>query len=477
MKKLIVLAMFIISIFGFTACSCNKMQISYSERSVQIYENEEYVIDESKVSIIGKTSEYSIFSLDDDIARVEGNVVLPVSVGSTKIRLKLATKKDIYTDIEFEVKKGKIAKTVTVQKSRIDLDMSDDVLTSLNKYVTNIDCDEVPSVTYDNTIISYDYISGVVTAKEAGHTKVIISFLKCETSFEVYVTKNIYATFMTVNDVYLYANSDGKLDFQIFPVNANTYNFYLSDEDKDRTDFIMYSDGTYISYKPTTITLNYFYYSAKNQRSDIGSFKVNVIEKLQDFDTQIRDDKGASITNFLVNNTYKIIVDVSNNYGTPIISINGDFTNKSIISYVEYSGYEMTFLFDQIGSKNIVINYNLKLGNVDNKISKTLNINITDKTVIEIGAKWSSLTLEKNSDGKYQIYLDGKDGLRANYLAILLKVNGDFDNTLHYDVYLVAGDNSKTKVDNVFRPTEVGEFTFEVEFEGESIGKIIVVVV
>ena len=137
----------------------------------------------------------------------------------------------------------------------------------------------------------------------------------------------------------------------------------------------------------------------------------------------------------------------------------------------------MTFLFDQIGSKNIVINYNLKLGNVDNKISKTLNINITDKTVIEIGAKWSSLTLEKNSDGKYQIYLDGEDGLRANYLAILLKVNGDFDNTLHYDVYLVAGDNSKTKVDNVFRPTEVGEFTFEVEFEGESIGKIIVVVV
>lgn len=476
MKKLIILAMLIISIFGFTACSCNKSQISYSESRVQIFENEEYVIDENKVSILGKTSEYSIFSMNDDIARVEGNVVVPVSVGSTQIRLKLATKKDVHTDIEFVVKEGKIAKTVSVQKSRIDLDMSDEILTALNKCVTNIDCDEVPSVNYDNTIISYDYISGVVTAKEAGYTKVTISFLKCETSFDVYVTKNIYATFMSVNDICLYANSSGKIDFQIFPANANTYNFYLSNEDKDCTDFIIYSDGTYITYTPTTITLNYFFFSAKNQRSEIGSFEVKVVEKIQDFDIQIRDNKGALVTNFLVNNTYKIILDIGQNYDTPIISINGDFTNKSSISYVEYSGYEMTFLYDQIGSKNIVINYNLRLGNVDNIIIKTLNFQITDKTVIEIGGKWSSLTLEKNAEGKYQIFLDGKEGLRANYLAIMLKVNGDFDNTLIYDVYMIASDNSRTKVDNVFYPTETGEFTFEVEFEGESIGKIIVVV-
>lgn len=473
MKKIALFIMILISSVCLVACG--KSTISYTESSVKIYENEEYTIDENKVNISGKVKDYLIISEDENVARVDGNTIIPISVGKTTIRLKLNVKKDVHCDIDFEVTKGKIAKNASVQKSRIDIDMADENITSVNKIVTNNDCDEIPVITYDSNIINYDYISGVVTALSSGSTKVIIEYKHCKTSFDVFVTKNIYTSLMIVEDMNVYENSEGKLDFSVFPSNANTYTFYLSEEDKDRTDFIIYSDGTYKSQNKTKITLNYFYYDAKNHRSEIKSFKVNVVEKLTDFDVEFTDQNGAVVDNFLVNNTYKITIKIDNSLGAPVLNIDGNFVKKSSLQYVENSGYEMKIQFDVTGKANININYNLQLGSVDNKLHREFNLDVNDKANLTIGGKWLGLELQC-IDGKYTIYLDGLDGNRPNEIAIMLKVNGNFDTTLSYKVFKIMPDNSKEEVGYVFVPENVGEYIFEVEFEDEIVGQIVVLV-
>ena len=86
MKKLILFLILCVVSIGFVGC--DKPKISYSENYVSIYENQEYKVDENKISIAGKTNSYSVISLDTNIAKIRDNFVVPVSAGKTKIRLK-----------------------------------------------------------------------------------------------------------------------------------------------------------------------------------------------------------------------------------------------------------------------------------------------------------------------------------------------------------------------------------------------------
>lgn len=478
MRKILLFLCLIVSAFGFASCSCSsdKSSIIYAEKSVSIYENESYTIDERNIAISGDITQYTVYVLDENIAKIERNIVTPVSVGKTKIRFQIKDKKDAFFDVDFEVKQGKIAKSASIEKSMINIDMSEGVITALNRVTVNNECDEIPTIICDNSIVNYDYTTGIVTAVGVGRTVVQINFIKCSVYFEVKVTQNLYATYMTVNDCKVYANSTGKLPFQIYPANANTYYFSLSEKDKDRNDFIVYSDGTYKSFGTTTITLNYFYYTDKNLKSAIASFDVEIVEKITDFECLIRDEKGSICNNYIVDCTYSLIIQVNNELGAPALQINGGFSETSSLEYIAGVGYQMRFKYYSIGDKKIHITYALTLGNVQNSFTKTINLKIIDKTGIKLGGKWASMTLTPNDLGKYEIYLDGQGGLRANNITIMLEINGVFDTSLKYTVYKIIDDANKIEVDKTFVPEETGEYAFEVFFEGESVGKIVVLV-
>ncbi len=474
MKRLFLIVCLIVATFGFAGCSCTKSQISYEKEYVSIYENEEYEIDESKVTISGKGNAFEAFSLDESIAKVEGNKVLPQSVGKTYIRFKLNTKKLVYFDMEFEVKKGKLAKNVSVSKSRVDIDMSVSEF-AYNVITTNNDCDEIPTITYDENIISFDYSSGIITGLAMGNTRVLIRYRDCQVAFDVYVKQKIYFQMMSIADAQVFAHSQGTIQFVGIPSNANAYAFQLSEEDKDREDFIIYSDGSYKSYGATTINLTCRYYTAENVSSVI-NFKVSVVEKLQEFDVTIQDEKGAFVSNFLANTKYKLTLKVSNEIENANISISGSARAVSDAKFVPSSGYEIDVMFDQVGESQMVVTLTKTLGNSQSSVFKTIDTNVIDNTSVTVGVKWSANELSK-VDGKYVIYMDGKSGKLPDRLSIMIKINGKFDTTIDYQVFQIVDDkNVPMEAFQEFVPTATGEYQFEVYFVGDLIEKITVLV-
>ena len=473
MKKITLILCILFMSLGLVACG--KSSISYAENDVAIYENQVYEINSNDIKIEGKTSDYSIVLLDTNIAEIDGFFVKPKNVGNTTIRLKLNTKKDVHFDISFEVKKGKIAKLVSLQSSLVNIDMSSGVSTALNKITTNEDCDEIPEVTYDSDIISYDVSTGVVTAKKVGSTDVIIKYRFCETKFRVNITEEIYTKLIVLGDNKVYENSSGKLDFQVFPSNANTYTFYLSEKDKNRTDFIVYSDGTYLSYGATRVEINYWYYDAKNHKSSVQSFEVEVIEKITDFDVKVLDENNVGVSNFLLDKNYKININLGSNFDVSNFKITGDLVSKSDITYIENGGFQKEFSFKTSGKNTITIVFEKTLCGVENIVEKTLDFEVSDTSSITIGAKWLSMEIFPDENNMYIIYLDGKDGMRPNQIAIMLKINGEFDTTLKYDVYMQKEVPEKLD-SNLFVPTSTGTYTFEVIFAEKSLGNIVVVV-
>ena len=471
MKKIALILCILFMSLGLVACG--KSSISYAKNNISIYENQVYEISSQDIKIEGKVKDYSIVALDTNIAEIDGFFVKPKNVGNTTIRLKLNTKKDVHFDISFEVKKGKIAKSVSLQSSQIDLDMSSGIFTALNKVTTNEDCDEIPEVTFDSEIISYDVSTGVVTAKKVGSTDVVIKYQFCETKFSVNVTEEIYTKLIVLGNNKVYENSRGKLDFQVFPSNANTYTFYLSEKDKNRTDFIMYSDGTYLSYDATTIEINYWYYDAKNHKSSVQSFEVEVVEKISDFEVDILDENNVSVSNFFLNKNYKLNIKLGNDLDVSNFKIIGDLISKTDLKYLESIGFQKEFSFTTSGKSSITIVFEKTLCGVKNTIEKTLDLQVSDTSSITIGVKWLSQELSPNQDGHFETYIDGKNNLRPHQIAIMLKVNGEFDTTLEYDVYLQKEVPEKME-SYVFVPTSTGTYTFEVIFAGKSLGNIVV---
>ena len=471
MKKITLILCILFMSLGLVACG--KSSISYAENNISIYENQAYEISSQDIKIEGKVKDYSIVALDTNIAEIDGFFVKPKNVGNTTIRLKLNTKKDVHFDISFEVKKGKIAKSVSLQSSQVNIDMSSGIFTALNKVTTNEDCDEIPVITYDSDIISYDISTGVVTAKKVGSTDVVIKYQFCETKFSVNVTEEIYTKLIVLGNNKVYENSRGKLDFQVLPSNANTYTFYLSEKDKNRTDFIMRSDGTYLSYVATTVEINYWYYDAKNHKSSVQSFEVEVIEKITDFDVKVLDENNVGVSNFLLDKNYKIRINLGSNFDVSNFKITGDLVSKSDITYVENAGFQKEFSFKTSGKNSITIVFEKTLCGVENIVEKTLDFEVSDTSSITIGAKWLSMEIFPDENNMYIIYLDGKDGIRPNQIAIMLKINGEFDTTLKYEVYMQKEVPEKLD-SNLFVPTSTGTYTFEVIFAGKSLGNIVI---
>lgn len=477
MKKIILFLSLILSTICFASCSCNKndsMKISYAESSIVLYENTTYTIDNEKLNISNPEIDYKVYSLDEDVATVDNLIVQPKSIGKTQIRFELIGYSHIFYDVAVEVKSGKVAKNITLEKSSVNIDMTDGIITALNRITTNLDCDEVPTISYDvEGIVQFDSSTGVVTALNTGSTMVYINYLLCSTSFDVNVIKNCYVKSMIMNDCQVYANSSGKLSFQVFPIEANTYSFMLGEEDKDRTDFLINSDGSYKSFGATTITLRYRYYVGKNL-SEIKTFEVRVIDKLDDIPYVIKDENGAVANNYLKDKTYTLILKVFRG-SIENFQVSGEFSEKSELAYEENIGYKMTFKYHSIGLKNINISYNMPLGGVQNILKKTITLNVRDKTLLTIGAKWQSMEIEPNGQGKYVLWLDGGEGY-ADSITILLKVDNQFDTSLKYNVYQVISDNDKVEVSNVFEPKAIGEYTFQVYFEWDFVGEIVVLV-
>ncbi len=460
MKKIILLLCLIFFSFGFVGC--DKPKISYTQSSVQIYENQQYQIDKNNVKISGKTSSYSVFSLNEEIAYVEGFIVYPKTSGVTKIRFKLNTKKDIYFDMNFEVKQGKIVKELSIEKTQIEINLSGQSNTELNRITINADANEVPVVRFDSNIIDYNYKTGVVTALNPGQTVVTIKYLFCEVSFNVAVTKKIYPTMLSASDQEIFVGDPGKFEYNVFPLDATVFRFW-----SESKDLIVERDGSFYFANPTyTKTLvKYEYYEGFKTPLKSGSFYVTIIDKVQTFDYEITDENGVAPDNYLVGKNYLLTIKNADNLDAKYFSFGSEIELKSQLGYVEGAGLQVTVTFKNSKSKNVLVRYSKTLGKVENTVEKVKNFDVSSFGEIQVGLVAGSYNIEGYRVGM----MDAKLGL-----SFVLKLNGVLLNE-NFQVF-------KTWIEPIeemrepFIPESEGEYTFDIYYQNKLVKSVTITV-
>jgi len=462
MKKFLSIIFLCLMFFGL--CACNEAYISYETDSITLYENEVYYIDKDKIDT-NSLENYSIISLDENIAKIQDFVIYPISVGSTTIRIGIT--EETFFDITVTVGGGNMAKEVHVDSDVVRINMGES-LTALNKITTNEDCTEVPQITYNSDIISYDYTSGVITAKSTGETQVTIKYDKCETTFTVTVYNTVYTKLLQVTDNYIFTNSEGKLKFDVFPQNSNTYRFWTSSN-----DITILRDGTYQTKNPTTAVVFYQYYHDYNQQSEIKSFKVSVINKISDFDIEIYNENNSIAKSFILDKTYKMLINIPSSYTQNNFMFSTNIELKSSIEMIDEYTYSLQFKFNYIGSQFVKVTMIENLGNIENKVIHEESVTVFEKSSVEIAAKWSAYMLTKYDDGKYHIYLNSETS--PSYIYFILKLDDEVLNET-FTVYKISNDGNKIETNRKFTPTEIGEYVFEIEYDGNILGRVSVIV-
>ena len=464
MKKFLLCILLILSsicMFG-----CTKSSISYADSNVEIYINQAWELDDEKVSIVGKNKGYYIISLDENIAKVEDKKVTPMGVGKTVIRLISNAKKNVYFDIAFEVKSGHVALSARAQNPIVNIDLAWNSNTLINPILVNEDCDEIPVVEIDENIATFDYPTGTVTAKSEGSTTVYVKFKFVTAEFVVNVTKSTYTDVLIASDTQVYLNENGKLDFTIFPLNANAYRFWCESE-----DLIVYKDGSYSAKALTTAVVYYQYYMSATKQSEVKSINVEVIRKITAFDFTILDKSLGKTDTLIKGETYTLQIGLKEDIS--LFSFSNNVNIKKSLSLDDFGYPVLEFSVDNIGIQEITVTYLKTLNGAVNKVTQSLEIKVEDLENIELCVKWLANEIYKNSDGNYELYLNG-EGLRPDRLYFTAKLAGK-ETEVELEVYRVEGE-TKSSVSRDFMPDSTGTYTFEVYYNGKILENVQVVV-
>ncbi len=169
---------------------------------------------------------------DETKAIINDSEITFINYGKCDIIFKI--KSDIQTYISFtktvNINEVTYASSLIFDKSNVKVNLNNTLDNKLNIYP--LSCSVKPEITYsNNNVVSYNYSTGLITPINVGKTLVTatIKTNKTETiktSFNCEVTNNIYATNLSATildntDVVLKCGYNGKIDFDITPLNYN----------------------------------------------------------------------------------------------------------------------------------------------------------------------------------------------------------------------------------------------------------------
>lgn len=459
--------MIILILSSVLAVSCGSdPSIAYSRDRIYVNIGYTYIISSGDINIKNSSSECEIISLDESIAQVSGFMVVPKSEGETTIRIRLVDNYSIYCDVRLIVTNITFVENASIRDNKVYINMSSES-EKYNPITYSNDCNEIPEVSYNNKIIDYDYLTGKISPKALGETTVIVLFRDCNVSFKVYVIDKIFTKNMEINDCTVVEGYSGKFSFNIFPDNANTYSFFVQPNDY----ISVTSDGSYRALKCGEVTVYCEYSKNLTDSPILLSFKVTIIEELSDISISIVNSQtGSSAGQYLLEDKYIIRI-VADNLTADNIRIVGATLVSDISS--DSDGIFAEFYFKNTGANEIKVEVNFDGYTPVSTTTKTCVVkSISD---IEVGAKWGSYTLYKSSDEKYHIYLDnGGNPNKATYLIFRAVLDGSEVSGIK--VFDITAGGRQEMSSTTFDPTEVGEYTFAVEFRGASIGSVTVVV-
>lgn len=463
MKKFVlVFALLILSIGLFGGCK-NEPSISCDLEEIKVYQNQEYTLSSSHVEIENYDEGYTISIKDEKIAKVVNKIIIPVSVGKTKLVISLDGYSEVYCEVDYEVMEGYIAEWITLDKSTVKINKELEPKGN-NKVYFNSNCTEIPNVTYDDSLIDYNYKTGVITAKKTGKTIVTIEFMECKISFEVIVTDVVYTEVMTVKDAQIYKSTIGTLPFSIFPSSANTYRFWTASN-----ILTIDNDGNYQTFESGTATVYYQYYTAYNQLSSVYQCTITVVDASIEYSIDVMNENLEGTANFMLDKIYKLVINCASAVNSSLFTISSNVELKSNFAWVENFGYVASFQFKESGDNRIDVYYTPVKDDLSLQLVRSKSVKVYSENDIRLVAFWSAYIQEKY-EGKYRIFINNTSFI-VDYLDFKLYL-GDSLYDVTFDLYLLNNDNSLTLIDKSFMPTEVGEYTLVAKMGSEIIDTV-----
>ena len=445
-----------------TACSCGKdPSISFVHGNISINIGEYYEIADEDVKIENSKSEYEVIVLNEDIAELEGNKITAKKKGVTIVRFQLVDNNSIRCDIELIVTNIVYASNIDIEKDEVLINMRISK-TASNRVFLNKGCTEIPEVTYNKDIISYDYLTGSIEAKSEGQTSVVVLFDGCNVSFNVRVVDVAYTTKLIVEDAIVFNNTSGVFDFQIFPYYSNTYSFFTTSE------LIRVSAlGEYETFGVGEATIYYEYVKAENEAPTLGFFTVTILDEVDSIDVEIIEiDTGSTPSVLIEGREYRLSISAGN-VPKELISISGNISYTDLVKFEEV--WYTDFYFLNSGESSIVVTVEMGTESIQN----VSDVYVYASQDMQIKAMWFAIVQDIPEDGKYHLYLNG-DSLQPNELTFVCVVGNVIMNNdiVVYDI--TSGDRVLSSI--YFRPTYAGEYVFEFEIDGQKMGPITIVV-
>ncbi len=462
MKKVLVAIILILSALIPTACSCGKdvCAISATQTEFSIALNETLNLNDC-VEFTGADGFSTSF--EGDLISVTNGVVTPLASGEVEIRCELNGYDDIYTTIKVVIRDVYLAKSASVNKQNIIINMGV-ASSAINKVEIEDNVTEEPQVIYDKSIIGYDYITGSITARSVGTTNVKIIYEKCSVEFKVKVENSIYLEYLSAEDETLYVNDRGKFNVTMTPSDANQYKFYSYS-----TILGVDSSGNYVA-KGSGKAVVYIEYLAKNGNkveTKTESFNVTIYALPDSIDFDFLDKFGNEFDIFFKGEEGRIVLKLEDYEMYGEYQFGGDIKITSEdVSIDQHGNNYVTFVATKTGKINVEVACNILIDEVPRKISKTKTLNVLDTSDVDLIVKSDIYNVPK-LEGVYTV----SSGMPISIFFKLDNVNIE-----DIDLYLVTKD-AKTELTVPFVLSEAGRYTLKAEHKGLLIFEIVVVVV
>ena len=459
MKRFCSFVILILSIFVFSACGEDPI-VSFASDMITINMGQVYRINPNDVKIENSKENFELLSLNELVAIVDEDKIIPVSEGVTFLRIQIEGG-EYYCDVKLKVTNNISATSATIENTQVKIDINQ-TNTFENKLTLNTGCNEVPNVIISKDIITYDYLTGVITAKGTGTATVQINFVYCSVTFVVTVTGTIYTQQVNVFNFSTYEGAEGVFVSSIYPEYANTF-YYTSDAD----NITVYSNGLYRAKSAGKATVELNYRTDKNTLLT-KTFEVTILSKDTDFKAIILDENNQVPNTIYKERKYKLQVTGIDNVDTKKLVINDGIT--IITERVVGDVFEFDFYFNNTG--NIVLPIIFKMDNVV-VAEKTFSFVVETLENFTIKARWGTNSLVTDKEGKYHIYINTPGGI--SYIQFSLYFNNQKLSDAEYkfmDISSGVGIETSAK----FAPTIEGEYILQFVV-GEDIVKTIYVVV
>lgn len=466
MKRFLALLSLIVCAFLPVSCSCNKEPtISTSQLEIVLALNETFDLG-SIITTENAENGYETIIRNKNIASVEGNVITPLESGETTLKCRILGYEDTLVTINLIVRDVYLAKSVSIPKSEVIINMGYGK-SAINKPQFTEKVTEIPIVVCDNNIVSYDYMTGTITARKTGETLVKIIYEKCRVEFKVKVQDSIYVESMDMVDMSLYVNDSGRFSPIIYPTNGNQYRFYTH-SDKIEVD----SFGYYTAKSDGVATVYYEYYTDMNADVIVGEFNITIFPLPDDLAFTITDCNDNGVAFIFKGETNKIVFDLKSSdrlsnfrYSSNIEVVSDEISEDS-------SGKKFV-LFKAKNTGNISINVScdILLDGVIRELAYTVNVFAYEYSDIQTCIKGSIYTLVPDDYGVYRLKLNGG----FDSIVFWAGLEGLGDNILGNKIKVYLLQDEKVEVSNTFELRE-GAFTFVIEYDSHEIERYVVIV-